>query len=91
MMVAEGIGLTVLPDYSVEDDPLTRAGLIVTRPITPDPARVTMVALHRRQARTPTAIAALLAHLQALAQRRTDPRTRRFAPPTADLPVPLSG
>jgi hypothetical protein len=70
---------------------VTRAGLIVTRPLSPDPARVTMVALHRRQARTPTAIAALLTELQAFARLRTDPRTRRFAPPVDDLPVPLSG
>jgi DNA-binding transcriptional LysR family regulator len=91
MMVAEGIGLTVLPDYSVADDPLTRAGLIVTRPITPDPARVTMVALHRHQTRTPTAIAALLVHLQALAKRRTNPQTKRFAAAGDDLAVPLSG
>jgi DNA-binding transcriptional LysR family regulator len=36
MMVAEGIGLTVLPDYSVPGDPPERAGLIVTRPLAGD-------------------------------------------------------
>ena len=32
MMVADGIGFTVLPDYSVYGDPLERTGLIVARP-----------------------------------------------------------
>jgi hypothetical protein len=31
MMVAEGIGIAVLPDYSVRGDPLERAGMIVAR------------------------------------------------------------
>ncbi len=63
MMVAEGIGLTVLPDYSVIGDPLERAGLISARPIADDPTTVTMVALHRRQARVPTVVRDLLGHL----------------------------
>ena len=32
VMVAEGLGLTVLPDYSVAGDPLERAGLITAPP-----------------------------------------------------------
>src|SRR4029079_12497683 len=33
IMVAEGLGLTVLPDYSVAGDPMERAGLITVRPL----------------------------------------------------------
>lgn len=69
MMVAEGIGLTILPDYSVADDPLERAGLIVARPIAGDPATVTMVALHRRRARIPNLVRDLLVHLRTRAQQ----------------------
>ena len=32
-MVAEGLGLSILPDYSVSADPLVTAGVITTRPI----------------------------------------------------------
>ncbi|MEV4510395.1 LysR family transcriptional regulator [Dactylosporangium sp. NPDC049525] len=64
MMVAEGIGLTVLPDYSVLGDPLERTGLIVTRPLRGDTTVITMAALHRRQARVPPAIVEVLGHLR---------------------------
>jgi DNA-binding transcriptional LysR family regulator len=71
MMVAEGVGLTVLPDYSVRGDPLERAGMIVTRPLAGDTTAIEMVALHRRQARMPSAVRDVLRHLRerALAQR----------------------
>ena len=64
MMVAEGIGLTVLPDYSVVGDPLERAGLIVTRPLAGDTTVITMTALHRRQARVLPAVRQMLGHLR---------------------------
>lgn len=46
-LVAEGVGVTVLPDYSVVGDPLHRAGLVVTRPIAGDPTLVTLVVRQR--------------------------------------------
>ena len=46
-LVAEGLGVTVLPDYSVIGDLLHRSGLIVTRPIAGDSTLVTLV-LRRR-------------------------------------------
>ena len=49
MMVAEGLGVTVLPDFSVASDPLERAGLLTTRPLAGDTTTVTMVLLHRRR------------------------------------------
>ena len=48
IMVAEGLGLTVLPDYSVIGDPLERAGLITHRPIAGDQTPVTLVLRQRR-------------------------------------------
>lgn len=67
MLVAEGLGATILPDYSVRGDPLERGGLITARPITGDGTRVTMWLLRRRSARPPAAVAALAASLRARA------------------------
>ena len=75
MMVAEGIGLTVLPDYSVLGDPLERAGLIVTRPLLGDTTIITMTALHRRQARVLPAVLQLLGHLRERARLPMPART----------------
>lgn len=47
-MVVEGLGVTVLPDYSVVGDPRERAGLLTVRPIVGDHTEVSMVMLHRR-------------------------------------------
>ena len=46
LMVAEGLGVTVLPDYSVDGDPLCTAGLVTHRRIAGDdtPVRLLMVA-----------------------------------------------
>ena len=73
--MAEGIGLTVLPDYSVLGDPLERAGLIVARPLAGDPVGVTMVALYRRQTTVPASVRDLLTLLQERAARRRSPAT----------------
>lgn len=35
-MVAQGVGVTILPDYSLFDDPLCRAGLVTWRAIDDD-------------------------------------------------------
>ena len=75
MMVAEGIGLTVLPDYSVLGDPLERAGLIVTRPLAGDTTVVTMTALHRRQARVSPAVLQVLDQLRERARQVLPART----------------
>jgi DNA-binding transcriptional LysR family regulator len=59
VMVAEGLGVTVLPDYSVAGDPLERAGLITHRPIAGDATDVTLVLRHRRPDRLPGRVADL--------------------------------
>ncbi|WP_328472550.1 LysR family transcriptional regulator [Actinoplanes sp. NBC_00393] len=75
MMVSEGIGLTVLPDYSVLGDPLEQAGLIVTRPLLGDTTVITMAALHRRQTRVLPAVLQLLEHLREQAREPLPART----------------
>ncbi|WP_062213975.1 LysR family transcriptional regulator [Streptomyces sp. NBRC 109706] len=48
LMVAEGLGATVLPDFSVRGDPLERHGAITWRPLAADTPEVLLV-LQRRQ------------------------------------------
>ena len=62
-MVSEGLGLTVLPDYSVTGDPLERAGLITSRPIAGDATRLTLALLQRRSDHVPAAVRSLHAGL----------------------------
>lgn len=64
MMVAEGLGLTVLPDYSVAGDPLERAGLIATRPIADDDTVVRLALLQRRGSRPSEAARAFARELR---------------------------
>lgn len=54
LMVAEGLGITLLPDFSVAHDPLFRAGLITSRPLAGPPTRVSLVALRRVGDSSPT-------------------------------------
>lgn len=66
-LVAEGLGVTVLPDYSVVGDPLHRAGLLETRPIADDRTVVTLVLRERRSAQQPLPVRELQAALVARA------------------------
>jgi DNA-binding transcriptional LysR family regulator len=59
LMVAEGLGVTVLPDFSVVGDPLHRQGLIVARPLSPRGGQVLMVAQRLRSAAVSKAVLAL--------------------------------
>ncbi|MFJ9212950.1 LysR family transcriptional regulator [Streptomyces sp. NPDC102264] len=43
LMVAEGLGTTVLPDFSVRGDPLERAGMITFRPLEVEDTAVLLV------------------------------------------------
>jgi DNA-binding transcriptional LysR family regulator len=69
-MVADGLGVTVLPDYSVLDDPLERSGLIITRPIAGDRTVIRLVLQHRRQ-RLPETVSDLIGEFRAQAAART--------------------
>ncbi|NEA63462.1 LysR family transcriptional regulator [Streptomyces sp. SID12488] len=50
LMVAEGLGATVLPDFSVIGDPLERRGILTYRPIAEDDTTRVMLTLQRRRA-----------------------------------------
>jgi DNA-binding transcriptional LysR family regulator len=55
LMVAEGLGVTVLPDFSVVGDPLERRGTITHRPIEGDTTRVLLMLQRRRTESVPRA------------------------------------
>jgi DNA-binding transcriptional LysR family regulator len=58
-MVAEGLGATLLPDFSVIGDPLERNGVITWRPLADTPgsdAEVIMVAQRRLSGPYPRAL-----------------------------------
>lgn len=58
-MVAEGLGVTVLPEFSVVGDPLERQGAIACRPLAGDRARVLLMLRRRRSEAVPPAARAL--------------------------------
>lgn len=55
LMVAEGLGATVLPDFSVIGDPLERCGALTHRPIDGDTTRVLLMLQRRRAESVPQA------------------------------------
>ncbi|WP_148592542.1 LysR family transcriptional regulator [Streptomyces sp. WAC01526] len=55
LMVAEGLGVTVLPDFSIIGDPLERSGTITYRPLAADRTDVLMVIQRRRSGSVPKA------------------------------------
>jgi DNA-binding transcriptional LysR family regulator len=69
LLVAEGLGAAVLPDYAVKGDPLERSGLIAFRPIAGEGTAVSMHLLRRRAGRPPAPVADLAAHLKEQAGR----------------------
>lgn len=69
-LVAEGLGVTVLPDYSVVGDPLHRAGLIVVRPIAGETTGVRLVV--RRRTSLPASLQVRELHAALLVRARTE-------------------
>ena len=55
LMVAEGLGITVLPDYSVLGDPLEQHGVITWRPLADDHTGVQLVIQRTRSGSPPVA------------------------------------
>jgi DNA-binding transcriptional LysR family regulator len=55
LMVAEGLGVTVLPDFSVIGDPLETSGIITWRPISGDATPVRLVIQRLRSGSAPRA------------------------------------
>ena len=56
LMVAEGLGVTVLPDFSVVGDPLEQRGIITWRPIAGDDTEVDLVIQRLRSLRETRAV-----------------------------------
>ncbi|MFM6847775.1 MAG: LysR family transcriptional regulator [Terrabacter sp.] len=54
-MVAAGLGVSILPDFSIADDPLVRAGVLTTRPILTGQGltTVTLLMVRRHAERVP--------------------------------------
>ncbi|MEU5253408.1 LysR family transcriptional regulator [Streptomyces longwoodensis] len=55
LMVAEGLGATVLPDFSVVGDPLVRCGALTHRPLAGDTPQVLLMLQRRRAESVPQA------------------------------------
>jgi DNA-binding transcriptional LysR family regulator len=77
LMVADGLGVTVLPDYSIDDDPLVRAGLITHRPIAGVSTVVRLLLLQRRSGHSTAAVGVLAAAIRNRAAAFQQTRTRQ--------------
>ena len=75
LMVAEGLGLTVLPDFSVIGDPLEQHGVITWRPLADDHTGVDLVIQRVPVRLTPAGRAGSVRHL-----RRAGPGLHRRPP-----------
>jgi DNA-binding transcriptional LysR family regulator len=63
LLVADGLGLAVLPDFVVAGHPLERAGLLVRRPVAGDGTTVRLVLLRRGAGPLPAPVRLLAQHL----------------------------
>lgn len=59
LLVAEGLGVTILPAFSIVGDPLERNGVLVHRPIAGDDAQVLLMLVRRVASGAPDATLAL--------------------------------
>ncbi|GAA1934855.1 LysR family transcriptional regulator [Nocardioides hwasunensis] len=84
-MVAAGLGISILPDFSIAADPLVRAGVLTTRPIRAERTTVTLVMLRRHAERVPEPLRDLQTAL--VRQARTYLASLEL-PPTASGPAP---
>lgn len=80
LLVASGVGVTVLPEYSVHDDPLYEAGLLTVRPIIDATTVVRMVLLRRDGSRVPPVTANFEAVLSELAAAHPHSVHKRLPP-----------
>jgi DNA-binding transcriptional LysR family regulator len=81
LMVAEGLGVTVLPDYSLVGDPLCAAGVITFRPIADDRTTVRLLMVTRD---VPVVAPALALVQAALLERARVYRLEQAARPGVD-------
>ena len=74
-MVSSGLGVTLMPDFTVLDDPLEAAGTLVHRPIDDEDTVIRLVLLQRRGARATPAAESLFDHLLHHSGGRSGPAT----------------
>lgn len=63
-MVSSGLGVTLMPDFTLLDDPLEATGRLAFRPIEDEDTVIRLVMLRRRGVRATEAAQALFEHLQ---------------------------
>jgi DNA-binding transcriptional LysR family regulator len=74
-MVAAGLGVMVLPDFTLADDPTVRAGLVTMRPIEGTTPTIRLTLLQRRGGRPPAGLAMLTEALALRARQVSGHRT----------------
>jgi DNA-binding transcriptional LysR family regulator len=72
LMVAEGLGITVLPDFSLIGDPLVQSGVITWRPLAGDTTEVELAIQRLRSGSPPRAVRDLYNIFTARAKAYTD-------------------
>lgn len=87
-MVAAGLGISILPDFSITGDPLVRAGILTTRPILTDQTTVTLLMLRRRADRVPEPLRDLQ---EALARQARSYLASLEAAPAVVTPISAAG
>jgi DNA-binding transcriptional LysR family regulator len=82
IMVAEGLGLTILPDFSLMGDPLEQRGVITWRPLADDTTEVHLVIQRLGSGSPPRAVKDLhdifAARARAFSSRRPEPMSYRL-------------
>lgn len=68
-MVSSGIGVSLMPDFTLANDPLEVSGALAFRPIVDEDTVIRMVILRRRSARPAASAQALFEHLKDHAAR----------------------
>jgi DNA-binding transcriptional LysR family regulator len=86
VMVAEGLGITVLPDFSIIGDPLEKLGVITWRPIADDGTQVRLVIQRVRSLRPTRAVRDL--HQIFVERARAHPSQQRPAAAAEAGPPP---
>jgi DNA-binding transcriptional LysR family regulator len=76
VLVAQGLGVTVLPDFSVTGDPLEQSGAITSRPLADDDTRVQLVVQRLRAGSPPSAATDLYRIFVERARALTLPRQK---------------
>lgn len=77
LMVAEGLGITVLPDFSLVGDPLEQAGVITWRPLAGDTTEVQLAIQRLRSGSPPRAVTDLYNIFTARARTYSSPTNPR--------------